>query len=637
MSVIHSAVDWSGRRLASSLIERMIPASDYWQPDQLAQQHCPEGQWALAKALLYNAPLSKDAVISGSGGKLQLCANARLDNRDKLLDKLAVPRPQWQNFSDGQLILRAYQHWGESCAKYLLGDFVFAIWDQDQQKLFCARDHLGVKVLFYTFKNGVALVSNEHNALVKTGVVDAAIKQRWLVQGLWGLAQSAFASPYRDIHVLPAAHTLVINADGATLNRYWQLEDKDIGQGRSEHDLLAELDQRFRTAVQRRLCSDYPLGAELSEGLDSCGIAGVAAQQLETQPLYTFSYECIEETDQSRPVWGETYRDIYAMLATHPNLTPVWQATEDNSLRDSDELTRFEQLFGGPTNFHGFDFLRPALASAKGVRTMLSGWGGDHCVTSYGDFYESELLSQGRLADTHQLFKHKQQRGRGAKPAKAWIVLLLKHLAPFVYRRVYSRRRGLGQSMLRRAGQHYLKTEYRQRHRLDKALRDFVDNYACYSVKSRDWRELFNIGLENRLVESELSGRVNRVEFRFPMLDVELLEFAYNVPAELKIKQGIERFMFRQLLEGVTTERIRWRCKADVAHPNRDRGSRMAELQSHVLKNFDIEKSAAVKRYCDPHKLQAIIDKYQHGFHRGLNLLSGLDDWLAKGAFIVDE
>src|SRR5690606_31066452 len=121
------------------------------------------------------------------------------------------------------------------------------------------------------------------------------------------------------------------------------------------------------------------------------------------------------------------------------------------------------------------------------------------------------------------------------EPARAWIILLLQHLAPFVYKRMYLRRTGLGHALLRRAGQHYLKEEYRQRHQFDKALYKFIDSYGCYSVKNRDWRELFNISLENRLVESELSGRINRVEFRFPMLDVELLEFAYNVPAELKV------------------------------------------------------------------------------------------------------
>lgn len=617
----------------------MIPASEYWQPDHLSRQFCAEGHWALAKASLYNTPWSKtDHVISDNTGKVCVCANARLDNRQSLMEKLAIPVAQRKGFTDGHLILFAWLQWGENCAEYLLGDFVFVIWDRTQQKLFCARDHMGVKVLFYTFHGGAALISNEHNALLKTGVVNKAITEEWLVRGLWGLGPQSFASPWRDIHTLPAAHTMVIDAGGVKLRRYWQLQEREICDGRKEEDLLAELNQRFQTAVQRRLNSDYPLGAELSEGLDSCGIAGVAAQKLGSRVLHTFSYHCIEETEQTRPVWGETYRDIHDMLAMHDNLIPVWSPqVKDNGAQNVSRLKWLEQRFGGPLFHAGGNFLRPALANGKGIRTMLSGWGGDHCVTSYGDFYESELLSQLRVADIHRLFTLKHQRGRGAPPARAWISLLLKHGAPWLYARGVARRRGLGKALANWARKHYLKPEYRHQYQCDSSLRDFVDQYSCYSVKDRDWRELFSVGVENRLVESELCGRLYGVEFRFPMLDVELLEFAYNVPPELKIKQGIERYMFRQLLDGVTTERIRWRCKADVAHPNWDRFDQLHKEQALLFAGFDAEKSATVRQYCDKHKLDALIRQPDRGLRGSLNLLISIDEWLTAGAFIVPE
>jgi asparagine synthase (glutamine-hydrolysing) len=638
MSVIHAVVDWSGRRQAPTLIERMIPASRYWQPDHLDRQKCSEGHWALAKASLYNTPRSKtDHVFSDASGKVSVCANARLDNRQALMEKLAIPVGQWGDLTDGQLILFAWQRWGERCTEYMLGDFVFIIWDWQQQRLFCARDQLGVKVLFYTCKGGVALVSNEHNALIETGIVDKAFSEEWLVRKLWGLGPRTFSSPWRDIQVLPPAHTLVIDADGIRLRRYWQLQTREFAQRRDE-DLLAELDQRFQTAVQRRLDSSYPLGAELSEGLDSCGIAGVAARQLGARSLYTFSHDCIEESDQTCAVWGDTYKEIHEMLAMYENLVPVWsQANEDGSLASLDSFNHVERHFGGPLDLLGDNFRRPALAQAKGVRTLLSGWGGDHCVSSYGDGYESELFAQGRFADLHELFSCKYRQGRGASPARAWAQMLIKHYAPWAYRQAIARRRGLGGALMKRAAKHYLKPEYRRRYHCDSILRRFVDQYACYSVQARDWRELFTVGVENRLVESELLGHFYQVEFRFPMLDVELLEFSYSLPSHLKITGGIERYMFRQILEGVTTERIRWRYKTDVNRPNRDITEWVNKLQAQAIKDLNIETNPLVQRYCDLDKLRALISHPDPGLYKGITMLASISRWLAEGAIIASE
>lgn len=100
--------------------------------------------------------------------------------------------------------------------------------------------------------------------------------------------------------------------------------------------------------------------------------------------------------------------------------------------------------------------------------------------------------------------------------------------------------------------------------------------------------------MEWRLIQSELCARANKTEYRFPMLDVPLVEMVYNLPSNLKIKNGIERYHFRQMIEGFTTERNRWRMKADVTHPNRD------EFVVDYNKIRDsLNTNAILQKYCD--------------------------------------
>ena len=126
-------------------------------------------------------------------------------------------------------------------------------------------------------------------------------------------------------------------------------------------------------------------------------------------------------------------------------------------------------------------------------------------------------------------------------------------------------------------------------------LKVFTNGYRRYSTKAHHRRELFEIGLEQRLIESELSARMYRMEFRYPMLDIPLVEFAYNLPSHLKIYRGIERYSFRYILEGITTERIRWRLKADVNHPNREH-LLLSEQERQELQ--DLLHTHLLQKYC---------------------------------------
>ena len=130
------------------------------------------------------------------------------------------------------------------------------------------------------------------------------------------------------------------------------------------------------------------------------------------------------------------------------------------------------------------------------------------------------------------------------------------------------RGKGLLSTITYRSKVHFLHPKWVSRFRLDSRLTNFLKDYYRPTVRQHEIRELFEIGLTNRLTHSELTARGKRYEYRFPMIDVDLVEFAHSLPSRLKIHQGIERYPFRRVLEGFTTPRIQWRIKSDVAHPN---------------------------------------------------------------------
>jgi asparagine synthase (glutamine-hydrolysing) len=549
----------------------MLTSSDYWQPDKISSWYNSSANTALAKAQLFNTKKSQgDEVYCEESLKLTITANARIDNRNDLLTALTLNSEDVP--TDSQLILAAYVYWGRECPKYLRGDFVFVIWDEKQQRFFCARDHFGVKVLFYNQNKQGVMISNEHNAFFTSNWADNSnIDEEVLVSNLWGLGVKEFQSPCRYIKTLPPAHALEIDAQGSKLYKFWQLESKSDWQKLTDKELIAELKLRFKKAVEVRCDTIYPLGSELSEGLDSNGVAGYATRFIPDDKIYTFSYTCEALTEENCHVWADTYKDIEGMLALHPNLQPVWHSSEKDNKNSVVFKSNFIKYSGGVLGPRFGSNPRIPLAETKGVRVLLSGWGGDHCVTNPGYNYADELAKKVKVYTLFQFYRaRKKNRIASKTPLLATVLCTLKNWLPAIYNKIQVNR-SVGKAQQKLAKRHLLKPCWRKKYQLDKDLALHQKNYLRNNVKSKEHLELFELGLTNRLVMSELEGRQAKLEYRFPMLDVDLVEFAHNLPSRLKIYKGIERYPFREVLKGVTTERIRWRQKADVELPKHDR------------------------------------------------------------------
>ncbi|MDT3322211.1 asparagine synthase-related protein [Shewanella sp. SP1S2-4] len=623
MSTIHCAIDWQ-TSLPENAIQDMLACSDYWQPDAVHGQqisHAPDVR--LAKACLYNRPNSElDSILVSECGQFSIVTNAHLDNRDELALQLHIK--DIDRLCDGELIIKAYQRWQENSASHLLGDFVFILWDNLKQQLYCARDHFGVKSLFYAIQSGRVIVSNEHKSLlVPSLAVSRLLSHRWLADVFMPTTGNEFLSPFNAIHTLPAAHQLVINQQEHSCEAYWSLKPQVLPK-LSDDEYIAKLAELFEQAVARRLVSQYPIAAELSEGLDSNGVVGYASRLLGDKPLYTMSFNCESLNEHNAAIWEPVYQELFDAIEQWPNVRPLWHDVEADILRAGAHA----ETFGGPSVVTSWFDPRCFLAQSKGCKTVLSGWGGDHCVSGYGDEYIQELFLGRQYIRLYRQLMLRQQRGRGGKPIKALLRLFIQHQFPQVHHKRLQQVKGLAKQSADLFHHSILSAKITSR--LAETIKPYYAIMDRTSVQARDHRELIENGVQRRMTLTEIAARHHDCEFRYPLLDRELVEYAYSLPSHLKCKYGVERYMFREVLKGYTTERIRMRRKADVLTTlDIDKFQRHA---TESLKRVTAKMVSELDEIFDKEALVGVVHKYPHIAERYLLLIESLQKQFEGGS-----
>jgi len=223
-----------------------------------------------------------EAQPFGLDGRFWITADARIDCRAELVTKLQNSgRKLVRAATDPELILHAYAVWNEGCVQHLRGDFSFAIWDIYERKVFCARDHFGIKPFYYAQLGGTFVFSNTLNCVrlhprVADELNEAAVLDFLLAGMNWDNATTTF----RDVRRLPPAHFFVISANQVRFQRYWELPVDGRIRLRDEREYAERFQELLRSAVSDRLRADRT-GIFLSGGLDSSSIAAAARQSID--------------------------------------------------------------------------------------------------------------------------------------------------------------------------------------------------------------------------------------------------------------------------------------------------------------------------------------------------------------------
>ena len=270
----------------TALLERRGPDGSH---------HLLDGPAALGHTLLATTPEALHEVLplTDAASGCSITADVRLDNREELLPALGLAE-EARVIGDGELMLRAYLLWGEACLEHLLGDFAFAIWDPRSQRLFAARDQMGLRQLIHCHVPGELFAfATEPEAILALPDVPRRINEARIADYLDDLEAADFTSTfYEGLYRLPPAHCLTVDASGLQIRRYWALQPVTELQLDSDEAYAAAFLMVFTKAVRSRLRCAGPVGSMLSGGMDSGSVVAVATRLLQAEgrgPLQTFS------------------------------------------------------------------------------------------------------------------------------------------------------------------------------------------------------------------------------------------------------------------------------------------------------------------------------------------------------------
>jgi asparagine synthase (glutamine-hydrolysing) len=577
-----------------------------------------EGELGLVHQMLWTTPesLNERLPLLNAAGNLVISADARLDNREELSRALNLNQRQESEIGDSQLILAAYEKWGENCPEKLLGDFVFAIVNLQNRSLFCARDHFGIKHFYYYYNaHRLFALASEIKALLSLAEVPQELNELAVADHLLPVYADKVQTFYKDIFRLPAGHCLTVSPRGMTLRRYYHPDlDYELKLGSNE-EYAEAFREVFTRAVDSRLRSAFPIASMLSGGLDSSSISCVAADllaQAGRSPLLTFSgiWPSMAELDAK----SDERRYMKAAIAKGGFATNYVQADLLSPLTDWQKmLWHFDGALSAPNMY--LDWAIFKAANQQGARVLLGGTDGDTTV-SYGYEDLSEYARRGRwvklLREARALCRQMPRRGHRMKKL-VWDESL-KPLIPETARRGWRMLRG------RPATNQSPKTYWRNRpinpafsSRIDlqQRFRDLQNRSFPVKAKSREehWHSI-NYGQWSYILETfEKGAAAFSVETRYPFFDRRLIEFCLALPPGQKLQNGWTRSILRRAMTGILPPEIQWR---------QDKGSlsigvmvNLLKRERETLEGSLVQETALIRDYIDLPSLKALYEKYK--------------------------
>jgi asparagine synthase (glutamine-hydrolysing) len=554
---------------------------------------------AMASVLAHRAPAGFQIYRDGAAGlagdihserrhgrmPLLLVADARIDNRDELAGWLGVAASSFAG--DGELILLAYRKWGARCIEKFSGDFAFAIWDEAERTLFCARDHMGVKPFYYHSSGTLFAFASEIKGLLQLPGISAEVNELRIAEYLLPVLDDTEATFYRGICRLPAAHAMLVSGNRVTIWRYWSLNPEARVTFGSDNDYVAAFRELFSEAVRCRLRGPETVGAMLSGGLDSSSIAAEARNRIVREGgggIMTFSalFDDVPECNERSYITEVLRAGGYVPHFLHADReSPL--ADVERMLRSQDEPYFAPNLF-----IHDGLF---GIAREQGIGAMLDGFDGD-TVVSHGVAFLTDLARSGQWG---QLWQEVQglSRNFGLSPARLLWKRGIKPLAPDLFRRLRGRREiPLTLSRL-------ISPDLAARTGLVERLRDTMAERSRPSGNAAEdhFRRIMSGLIPLTLEVLDHAAAAQGIEPRFPFFDRRLVEFCLALPSEQKISAGWTRAILRRSMTGTLPDRIAWRPGKITPAASFVRG--MRGFQTDLLRDLLFGDSALTGEYID--------------------------------------
>ncbi|HVB58292.1 MAG TPA: asparagine synthase-related protein [Candidatus Acidoferrales bacterium] len=482
-------------------------------------------------------------------GQLWITADVRLDCRlDLSVDLEKAGRLCKSSATDPELLLQAYAAWGEECVQHLRGDFAFAIWDVRKKRLFCARDHFGIKPFFYAVHDDLFLFSNTLQCVRLHPEISDELNEAAIADFLlFGLNQDVATTTFRDIQRLPSAHFLSVTESEIRIERYWSPPIDGRIRYRRAEDYVEHFQSILQAAVADRLRTER-VGIFLSGGLDSGAVAatarGLSASSSGAADLraYTMVYESLfadREGEYARQTAEFLGIPLQLVSKDHVRLFERWGEPEFSLPEPVDD----------PLVAGAFEQYRMI---ASHCRVMLSGEGPDNLMDFQMWPYAKDLLRHGDWGRFCAEMGH-----------FLWI-------RSFPWKGIRHRvRRFVGQDHMAPIFPLWIKPDFAKRVNLEDrwhARTRFAEaKTLSHPLLPRGHRSLVLPEWTYMFEQEDPGATHSPVEVRYPFLDLRIVNFLLALPP---FPWFFQKKLLRKSMEGQLPKNIRTRPKTALAiHP----------------------------------------------------------------------
>ncbi|PJF39710.1 MAG: hypothetical protein CUN55_13725, partial [Phototrophicales bacterium] len=513
---------------------------------------------------------------------LLVAHNAQLFNRDELIRTLC-PAPQ-DNITTSEIIALAYDKWGTKCVDHFWGDFAFAIWDRAEQKLVLARDHVGVRSLFYLYCAPYFAFASNMNALKSLPFFNQVIDDEYIGAFLLKQRPPIEKTSFQQIRRLPSGHILEVSREKSPkVWSHWDLSATSIPQYSNEQRYIEEFYELFAQSVQMRMAGTTRIGAELSGGLDSSAVTAIA-HHYHAQPLTTFSAIMPDVADSNEEA---TIRITANYVGVQPNFFRIDNVDLPALLQEMHPY--IGDFYHAPNEF--VVWILGKLARKQGFDVILTGHDGN-TMLSDAERYASEVAFRGdwQLADQiisavsmkmnpNELEKYRRnyfrqdlepllplllRKGdlrnfwRGLCTVQSVtqdskIVLLARNITATLPINV--KKRIVKRLLLWRRTFQHMNSEFVARlpaRIIYPAPEIFLTERDAHIFSAR--QVMVNIASELREALSYGLG----IDFRHPYADRRLIEYTLNLPPQLKIRDGWGRWVLRAAMQEKLPKEVLW-------------------------------------------------------------------------------
>lgn len=511
-----------------------------------------QGMFSATGAALGNQRLSIIDLQGGhqpfvsDDGQVVVVQNGEIFNHIELAAEVAARGNPCRTHSDTEVLLRLYELEGIGFLDKLNGMFAIAIYDAREKAMYIARDRIGVKPL-YVFDDGRLLAySSEIKSLVAAGVLRQQMDEEAFHHYLTFNYVPAPYTMFRGVrHLMPGTY-MKVTRSGATTTRWWSLAEVQPVHGRAEGEWIEEFNAILDDAVRLRLRCDVPFGAFLSGGVDSSTVVGLMARHI-AEPVKTF---CIgfEDPRYDEAPFAQAAADRFGtehtMERVMPDMLGLWPLATYHCDQPHGDVSFL------PT-------YRVSQLAARHVKVVLTGDGADELFAGYDKYrsffsndkrhWNSDEEFQRAYFDSISLFSDARKRALYA-PA---LGRRLEGIDSFEVARPYFE-------------------QVAHQDRINQAL--YLDMQLLLSG--------------NNLVKPDRMGMAVSLEARTPFLDYRMMEFAFRMPGDLKLRDGVTKYLYKKAVTGLIGEELAYRRKQMFTVPVGEwfKDARAAYCRGHIDK-----------------------------------------------------